>query len=229
MEIPSRLFLAAIPFRADFIKLLVIPLMALEAANVIEAPVLVHARCQGFDAQIEGYHLPSRLYLVLPRIDERSGVVAACVPADRHFPIACWWGFGESRNNRRIGLIFLAAPASCGQQDRVAYDIDVHGWVAEREKLMPGAHAREARLFARGHALEEGLHRLIQPEIGFRQQLAIHLIDVGVVLPAFRQRLLGVQAAPTLSSAESHYPPVVEAATLALHHLQGRRVLLANL
>src|SRR5579885_2410209 len=229
MDVPPRFFLAAVPFGAYFIKLPVVPLITLEPTNVIEAPLLVHARSQRLDAQVKCDYLPRRLGFFLYRIDEGSIVVSPGVSTDRHFPVARWRRFSESGNHRWVGLVFLAAPASSRQQYRVAHDFDVHGWVAEGEKLMPETHAREAWLFACGHALEEGLHRLIQPEIDFRQQLAIHLIDFWVVLPAFSQRLLGVQAAPAFSSAQAHHPPVVEAATFALHKLQRRNVLLTDL
>ena len=62
VNIPARFLLAAVPLGADLVQLLVVPLMALLAADVIEAPLLVDARRQRLDAQIKGDHLP-RLWL----------------------------------------------------------------------------------------------------------------------------------------------------------------------
>src|ERR1051326_6416207 len=81
---------------------------------------------------------------------------------------------------------------------------------------MAWPHAGEARLLPRRHTPEEGLHGLVQPEVDFRQELAIDMIDGWVVLAALGQCLLGYPPVPALARAEPHHPPVAEAATLGL-------------
>src|SRR5262249_7496313 len=92
--------------------------------------------------------------------------------------------FSEFCLDGGIGLVFPAAPASSGQQDRVAFYLNIHRWIAEGEELMPRSDPRKARLLPGSHPLEEGLHGLIQSEVDLRQQLAIDLLDAGVKLPA---------------------------------------------
>ena len=55
-DVAARLLLAPVPFRADFVQLFVVPAIALEAADVVEASLVVDAGYQGFDAQVKGHN-----------------------------------------------------------------------------------------------------------------------------------------------------------------------------
>src|ERR1041385_8061410 len=93
MNVPTRLLFAAVPLRADLVQLLVVPLVALLATDVVEPPLFVHPHRQGLDAQIKGGHL-SRLWLGLlwlgfrSLIDKGGVIVAAGIPTDGPLPKA---------------------------------------------------------------------------------------------------------------------------------------------
>jgi hypothetical protein len=55
MEITAGLLLALVAFGANLIELLVILAVALEAADVVEAPLVGVAGCQRLDAQVKGH------------------------------------------------------------------------------------------------------------------------------------------------------------------------------
>jgi hypothetical protein len=62
--------------------------MALEAADVIEPPLLVDAHSQGLDPQIEGHYLP-RLWLGFGSLIHEGGVIVPTgIPADGYLPKA---------------------------------------------------------------------------------------------------------------------------------------------
>ena len=54
MDVAARLLLALVSFRADFVELFVVPAIALEAADVVEAPLVADTCRQGLDAQVKG-------------------------------------------------------------------------------------------------------------------------------------------------------------------------------
>src|SRR5262249_16004236 len=80
------------------------------------------------------------------------------------------------------------------------------------------------------HSPEEGRHRLVQPEVDLVQEFAIDEAEVWVVLFARLKCGFGISPPrPPFAGAQAHHPPVVQAATLALHKLQGLGVSLAYL
>src|SRR5579883_1598838 len=202
--------------------------MPLEATDVIEAPLLIDARCQRFDTQVERHHLPGLWLGFLYRIDKGSIVVPSGITADGDFPIASRHLFSQSGSDRGEALRFFAL-ATRWEQHCGALNLDVHGRIAEGEELMAWPHAREAGGLAMLHAPKERLHRLVQPEIDFCQELAVHIVQIWVIRPAFSQPRLFLCEVPALSVAQPHHQPVVEAATLALHTLQSSGVLLTHL
>ena len=79
------------------------------------------------------------------------------------------------------------------------------------------------------HAAKEGLHGLVQAKVHFLQELAVHPIDLWVILPAFLQRFLRLlPSRPAFAIAQAHNPPVVESSTFALHEFKRGGVLLAD-
>ena len=54
VEVPARFLLAAVPLRTNLVELAVVPVVSLEATDGVDAPLLVHARCQRLDAQVNG-------------------------------------------------------------------------------------------------------------------------------------------------------------------------------
>ncbi len=97
MNISAGLLLAFISFGADLVELTVIPAVALEAADVVEPPLVVDARCQRFDTQVKGHDaiiaqgalLASLACLALIDlnllriiVDERTVIVPAHIPGN---------------------------------------------------------------------------------------------------------------------------------------------------
>jgi hypothetical protein len=80
MEVPARLLLAEIALRANLVELPVVPLMAPEATNVVDAPLLVHARRQGLDAQVKGHYSTTSWSSFRLFGDKGSVVVTARIP-----------------------------------------------------------------------------------------------------------------------------------------------------
>src|SRR5260221_11176981 len=98
MEIEVGFLPALGPFRANLVELLVVPAVALEAADVVEAALVVDACRQRLDAQAKGHNAfitqgtllalfspPGgfvRLIFVLLRtaVNEREGIVPTGVP-----------------------------------------------------------------------------------------------------------------------------------------------------
>src|SRR5690348_3118822 len=54
VEVAAGFLLAAVPLRTNRVELAVVPVVALEATDRVDAPLLVHARCQRLDAQVNG-------------------------------------------------------------------------------------------------------------------------------------------------------------------------------
>ncbi len=131
------MLLAAITLRADLVELPVVPAVALEAADVVVAPLAVDARCQSLDAQVEGHDaiiahgaclllFPPLVRLVpivcdtLLRIvvHERAGVVPARIPLDTATSSKVLRGrFGEMRDD--VGEAFGSpiASATCREDN----------------------------------------------------------------------------------------------------------------
>jgi hypothetical protein len=115
--------------------------------------------------------------------------------------------------------------AASWQDGRLALDLDGHCGIDQREKTMPGTH-REPWLFPVFDATKERTHSSIQANIDLCQQLAIHLIQIGIMVLAFLQRHYGFPPpGPLLPLFERHDPPIVQATTRALHTFQGRGIL----
>src|SRR5215469_3113749 len=189
MNIAPGFLLATVPFGADLVQLLVVPASACEAPNVIETALPVVAGCQRLDAQIKG-HYPARAFfgILCHLIDKGGVIVAAGVSTDRHLLVAGRNALREFGPNGGIGLVLPALSSASGQQHRLAFDAHIHRWIAQGEELMAWTHSGKAGLFTIGYPFEEGLHGLIQSEVDFGQELAVHLIDRWIKLPALRQR-----------------------------------------
>ena len=157
MDIPARFLLAAVSLGADFVELLVVPLMAFEATNMIETTVPVVASRKRLDAQINGNDVPTLLVCFLYQVDKGRVVVPACISTDGYLFVACRRGFAEASDDRGIGLVLLATPASvCTRCAALPLLLAV----AEREELMPGTHPGEAWRLPIRNPREEGLHAL---------------------------------------------------------------------
>ncbi len=52
MDVPAGFLLALVPFGADFVQLFIVPAIALEPANMVEASLVGVACCQRLDAQV---------------------------------------------------------------------------------------------------------------------------------------------------------------------------------
>src|SRR5258708_31512323 len=149
MDIPTRLLLAFVAFGTDIIELLVIPPRSFEAANSIGAPLLVNAYRQCFYPQIKGYHTRRFAHLDGPLSREGRVVVTACISTDRHFFELLWRRFCETGHHIRKALWPMPAATAGGQADLVAFDLEVHGRIHQREEAMAGPYPRETRRFAR--------------------------------------------------------------------------------
>src|SRR6266567_7274476 len=75
VQVAPRLLLAAVALRADFVQLLVVPTVALEAADVVEAPLIVHPCCQRLDAQVESYNTAIAQSVLLALFPFLTGLV----------------------------------------------------------------------------------------------------------------------------------------------------------
>lgn len=76
MEILAGFLLTPVAFGTNLIELLVIPAIALEAADVVETALVVHAGGQRLDTQVKGYD-PIRMFIRLRYfIDKRAIIVA---------------------------------------------------------------------------------------------------------------------------------------------------------
>ena len=53
MDVAARLLLAYIPLGPYLIQLSIVPATTHEAAHMVDAALLVHSRCQGFDTQVK--------------------------------------------------------------------------------------------------------------------------------------------------------------------------------
>src|SRR5690349_2740887 len=98
-------------------------------------------------------------------IDKRTVVVASRIPRDRDFMKVSGRLLGQARHDVLIAFRPpLTAPA-CRKNQDILLHLEIHSWIAQREELVARFNTGEAGLFACFHALEEGFHGLIQPEI----------------------------------------------------------------
>ncbi len=68
-----------------------------------------------------------------------------------------------------VWIMLAAALASRRKHNRIAFDlIQIHGWIAKCEELVPWPDARKARfLLACCQPPKEGLHGLVQAKVHF--------------------------------------------------------------
>jgi hypothetical protein len=247
MNVPAGFLLAFVPFGANLVQLLVVVAVALEAADVVEAPLIGIARRQGLDAQVKGDNtlspqgallafLPSLACLVLIVfaqlrivIDKRAIIVPARIPGDGHFVKMLRGFFCQVRYDILVAFRPPVATATCGEDDRLALHFQVHRWIAERKELMTRLETGEPWLFSCCQATEEPLHGFVEPEVDLGQELAVDGAQLRVILLALAQGLLGLLEVPAFAAPQLHHPPVVQPATLGLHELQSFGVLLADL
>src|SRR5262249_39904366 len=111
-----------------------------------------------------------------PLTHEGGVVVPARIPQDCYFTVLRWRWLREASDDGGIPLGNAGGAATAGGQiEPVAFYLDVHRGVAQREEGMPGPHARESwlLLLACLHAAEEGRHCLVEPKIDLMQELAV--------------------------------------------------------
>ena len=91
MDVPAGLLLALVPFGADLVQLLVVVAVALEAADVVEAPLVGVARRQRLDAQVKGDNTISPQGSLLAFLLSGAGRTPAslCPAGSRPPPGAC--------------------------------------------------------------------------------------------------------------------------------------------
>src|SRR6266699_411525 len=133
MDIPAGMLFAAVPLRANFIQLLVVPSVTFEPADVVEAPLVVDASRERLDAQFEshdavaayGERLPlfpilAGLVLIVFGVllsivkYKRAVVVPSCIPGDGYFAKVLGRRFSEMRDDIGIAFGSPIPPASCG-------------------------------------------------------------------------------------------------------------------
>jgi hypothetical protein len=247
MEVPAGFLLAAVPLGADFVELLVVPAVAPKAADVVEASLVVDARCQCFDAQVEGHnaivlhgaHFPLLTWLVPIVFDalfrivihKRAVVVSPSIPGHGNLAKVVRGRFGEVRHDVRVAFGSPLATSTSGQDDGVALDlVQIHRGVTQGEELVPGLDPWKAwLLLAFRYPAKEGLHGFIQAKEHLCQEFAVHGVNLRVVLPALSQRLLRLlPSRPAFAIAQAHHPPAVEAPTFRLHEFKRCSVLLAH-
>src|SRR5207247_856962 len=120
----------------------------------------------------------------------------------------------------RIALVFAFHPS--WQCDLLAFYLDVHGRVAEREEVPTWPHSWEPRFFSILYSTKEGFHGPIQAEIHLLQKLAVDPFQLRIVLLALLQGPLSFfPSRPLLTVTKLHDPPVVQAPALSLHKFQG--------
>src|SRR5260370_29796861 len=127
--------LAFVSFGANFIELFVVPTVALEAADVVEAPLVVEACCQRLDAQVKGHNAILAYGVVLPFfpllaglallvcfallrivVDKRAVVVATCIPGYRYLVKVRRRVFGDMSHN--VGIAFGSPIAATTRRKR---------------------------------------------------------------------------------------------------------------
>jgi hypothetical protein len=96
-----------------------------------------------------------------------------------------------------VGIAFVAPFASGRKYNDIAFDlVQVHRRITEGEELVPGFHSRKAWfLLTCCYTPKEALHRMIQAEEHFLQELAVNGVELRVVFPARSQRLLCLTSA----------------------------------
>ncbi len=153
MDVPAGLLLAFVPFGTNFIKLPIVPAIALEPADVVEAPLVVEACCQRLDAQVKGDDpiltyggglasfalLAGLVFAVLVTllgivIDEGTVVVATCIPGYCYLVKVRRGVFGEMCDNVGIAFGSPIATSSCRKCDGLPLHFQVHGGITQRSK-----------------------------------------------------------------------------------------------
>src|SRR5579885_647840 len=94
------------------------------------------------------------------------------IACDGNFTGDFWRCFGKPCYDSRVFLVLFTFTA-CREDQLVAFHLDVHGWIAEREELMAWTKARKSRLLACLESSEERLHSFISSEVDFLKQFAI--------------------------------------------------------
>src|SRR5262249_27202547 len=154
------------------------PVPALESADMIEPVLLADAGCQGFNPQVKGHHFPRLLFGFLYPVAEGSIVVASSISTDSHFSKALWRDLCQFCFDVWILFRAMFTAATCGQDQGLAFDLNVHGRVNQCEKAMAGTYSRKSWLFSIGNPTKERLHGRIQAKVNFMQELPIDLLQL---------------------------------------------------
>ncbi len=111
-------------------------------------------------------------------INERSVIVASCISGDGHFSIDRWRGLRQLGFDVGEAFLPLFAATTCGQDELIAFDLEIHGWVKKREELMTWLEPWKTWLLtflALFAASEEISHGLVDTKVDLCQKLAINL------------------------------------------------------
>ncbi len=170
VEVAARLLLAAVSLGANFVQLLVVPAVAAEAADVVEASLVVDARRQRLDAQIEsddallaqGASLAFswRLVPTLRRIvvDERAVIVPPRISGHGYLVKVVGWIFRKVRLDVLVAFRPPLAASAGRENDRLTLHVQVHRGITQSEELMARLAAWKSRFLTFRQATEERLH-----------------------------------------------------------------------
>ena len=111
------------------------------------------------------------------------------IPGYRYLFVAGGCFLGERGFHIRIALVLPLPPGR--KRDMHAFDLDVHRWIAEREKAMSWSYPRKSWLFSVLDPSKEGFHRFIQTKIDFLQKFTVDVSQFRIVFTTLLQRLLG--------------------------------------
>ncbi len=188
MLVASRLFLASIPLRSDFIELMIEPLRTLKATHMVEPALLVGADCELLDPQIKGDDLSRLVLFFLPLVAKGCVVVASPISGDRYLTKFLWCWLSE------FGLdiwVFLVLAASSSWQDQhTMFDLEIGSWIAQSEEAVSWPDSGKTRLLCILAPLEEGIHRGTQAKEDLLEKLVIHVVQLWIMLTTLLERLL---------------------------------------
>src|SRR5712692_163067 len=111
------------------------------------------------------------------------------------------WLLGEMCNHIGITFRHISLSPASGKGDCVVHYVKTVSWVTKCKELMPWFDPWKPRFLTCCNSAKEGLHRFVEAEKDFLQELSVHVIYLGIDLPAFPQRFLGVVYIPSFPIA----------------------------
>ena len=95
----------------------------------------------------------------------------------------------------------ISLSSAGGKGDCVVHNVVTVSRLTECNELMSWFNTGEPWFLTCGYTAIESLHRFIEAEKNFLQEFTIHVIYLGIGLPAFSQRFLGVVYIPSFPIA----------------------------